>query len=188
MKNSHCSRRKGNFTVEFAIVGVFFSLLLVFSGDIIIKLSIKGKLERLSYSIVNIVKERTQLFGEDEYSVDDTEAENAYTITVASLKRTMSSFDESKFGFVLDAYTRSDYGTGDKIDSIVSGSGSWVHEGSNISCQSTKPDKDLIFQTSWGRSATFYQVTLCYASPNWFGSIIGGDYSKISVRSAAVGR
>ena len=184
MKNSIYSKSKGNFTVEFAIVGVFFALLLVFSGDIIIKLSIKGKLERLSYSIVNIVKERTQLFGEDEYSIDDTEAENAYTITVDSLKRTMSSFDESKFGFVLNAYRRSDYGTGDSIESL----GSWSQEGSNISCQSSKPDKELIFQTSWGRSATFYQVTLCYASPNWFGSVMGGDYSKISVRSAAVGR
>ena len=51
------SKQRGVFSIEFAIVGVVFSLLLAFSGDVIMKISIKGKLDRLSYSLVNVLKE-----------------------------------------------------------------------------------------------------------------------------------
>lgn len=184
MTNSKLTKnQQGNFTIEFAIVGVFFALLLVFSADLVIKLSIKGKLERLSYSIVNIIKERTQLFGEDDYSVSSTEAQEDYTIVINSLKRTMGSFDESKFGFDLEVYQRSNYGTGDELKSA----GSW-QSSNGIQCESSKPDVEMVFQTSWGRSATFYQVTLCYDSPNWYGSLTGKDFSRITIRSASIGR
>ncbi len=190
---STLTKQRGNFTIEFAIVGVFFALLLVFSGDLIVKLSTKGKLERLSYSIVSIIKERTQLFsdGSDDsdaiYVVSDPQAREAYTITVNSLKRTMSNFDSSKFGFDLKVRQRSNYGKGDSLVK-VSDWNSTEQGISGATCSGGEPDIDLIFQTSWGRSATVYQVTLCYDTDNWFGSLVGEDFSTVAVRALSIGR
>lgn len=72
------SKQRGIFSIEFAIVGICFSLLLAFSGDVIIKLSIKGKLDRLSYSLVNVLKERTQLYGMDYQLTSEEEIGRAH--------------------------------------------------------------------------------------------------------------
>ncbi|WP_077773210.1 tight adherence pilus pseudopilin TadF [Salinivibrio sharmensis] len=178
------SHQQGNFTVEFAIVGVFFALLLVFSADIIIKLSVKGKLERMTVSAANIIKERTELFGEDDFEVGSAQAEEAYTIVKNSLTRTMSNFDSTKFGFAL--HVRQGVGETDEDDQtkIIS---QWSAPSGTL-CQAAPPSKDLSFTTTFGRPATLYQVTLCYDTENWYGNLIGEDFSRVSSRAVVMGR
>ncbi|WP_417542967.1 tight adherence pilus pseudopilin TadF [Methylophaga thalassica] len=179
MINSVCKQR-GNFTVEFAIVGVFFSLLLVFSTDVIIKLSVKGKLDRMAFSAVSVIKERTQLFSESSLASLDqntinSEASKAYSIVTASMRRTMGNFDTDKFGFVL--YVR-------QGDSVLKNE---INLGS-ITCSSSAPSKELSFTTTFGRDATLYQVVLCYDTDNWFGNLIGKDFSMVSSKAIIMGR
>ncbi|MGY5709041.1 tight adherence pilus pseudopilin TadF [Vibrio cincinnatiensis] len=172
----------GNFTVEFAIVGVFFALLLVFSADIVVKLAYKGKLDRMSYSAVSIIKERTELAGADNFGLrpDDQqnnsqgEAAQLYNIVLASLKRTSGSFDDQKFGFQLHV--------------VRNGVNIILPYRRGIDCESRGPDKELDFITTFGRHATLYQVTLCYDTPSWFGQLIGQDFSRVSSRSVTMGR
>jgi tight adherence protein F len=165
----------GNFTVEFAIVGVFFSMLIAFSGDIIVKLAIKGKLDRMSYSAASIAKERTQLFSES-YTISKSEADNLYTIVENSLKRTMGNYDSTKFGMALNVYT---YTT--KINTTSYSKG-------DITCTIPSPSESLFITTSWGRRVTLYQVTLCYETDNWFGSIIDKTYNRVQSHSIIMGR
>lgn len=174
------SKQRGNFSVEFAIVGVFFALLLVFSADVIVKLSVKGKLDRMAYSAVSVIKERTQLFDESSLggisdSEIDSEAVNMYNIVVASLQRTMNNFDSNRFGFVVHVRQGSD-----------------VHRAqpgaSEVTCSASAPSSDLSFTTTFGRAATLYQVTLCYDTENWFGNLIGKDFSMVSTNAVTMGR
>jgi hypothetical protein len=178
------SYQQGNFTVEFAIVGVFFALLLVFSADIIIKLSVKGKLERMAFSAANIIKERTELFKEGTFTVSDEQADQAYKIVKNSLTRTMSNFDSTKFGFAL--HVRQGIGETDEDDQtkIIS---QWSAPSGTL-CQAKPPSKDLSFTTTFGRPATLYQVTLCYDTENWYGNLIGEDFSRVSTRAVVMGR
>lgn len=181
MKHRYSFRQiAGNFAVEFAIVGIFFSLLLVFSGDIIIKLSLKGKLERLSFSMASVVKERKELFG-DDYTVTQADINNIYNISVASMERTYGAFDQNKYGFNLTVYTLDN---GGNLDIKISRD---VAHGS-VRCAVPTPDTSLFVTTSWGRSLTLYQVSMCYASPNWFGSLVGRNFSRVGVYSAVMGR
>ncbi|MCG3722547.1 tight adherence pilus pseudopilin TadF [Vibrio cincinnatiensis] len=166
--------QQGNFTVEFAIVGVFFALLLVFSADIVVKLAYKGKLDRMSYSAVSIIKERTELAGADNFSVEDAEVNIIYDIVRRSLKRTSGSFDDQKFGFQLHV--------------VRNGVNIILPYRRGIDCESRGPDKELDFITTFGRHATLYQVTLCYDTPLWFGQLIGQDFSRVSSRSVTMGR
>lgn len=175
MKNS-ISSQKGNFTVEFAIVGVFFSLLLVFSGDLIMKLSVRGKLDRMSYSAVSVLKERTELFGEDTFTIDNAykQAPLIYQVVTSSLQRTMSHYNAGKFRFVLDLRN----GTSTKR---------WISPG-EVQCTVTPPSEEMLFTTSWGRSATLYQITLCYDTDNWFGDLMGQNFRLVTSRVIIMGR
>ncbi len=181
MIDSMLNKQHGNFTVEFAIVAVFFSLLIAFSGDLIIKLSIKGKLDRMSYSASSIIKERTQLFN-SIYDIDESitkEGLNTYNIVKASLSRTMKSFDENKFGYSLDIYKL------DKLNVIREK----VYKYPNgIECSVSTPDKDLFITTTWGRTLILYQVTLCYQTNNWFGILLGKTFNRVQSYSIVMGR
>lgn len=166
--------QRGNFTVEFAIVGIVFSLLIAFSGEIVTKLAIRGKLDRMAYSGATIIAERTQLFDE-EYDVDVSEGVANYSIIKASLARTMKNFNESNFGYSLDMFT---YSSGDS-----SAAPTTIYT-TGKPCSVRTPSSNMLVTTGWGRSLSLYQVTLCYDVDNWY----GGDSSLINSFSIALGR
>lgn len=179
-------KQHGNFMVEFAIVGVFFSLLLIFSADLVVRLAYQGKLDRMSYSAANIIKERTELAGADQFDLrPDKEGNNEqeglgefsllYQMVTSSLARTTTNFDESKFGFHLHIVNN---------NNNISG----PYRRGGIDCNPSMPAQDLTFTTTFGRPATLYQVTLCYDTPNWYGNLIGEDFKRVSSRAVVMGR
>ncbi|QFI38752.1 ATP-binding protein [Moritella marina ATCC 15381] len=173
-------KQGGNFTVEFAIVGVMFSLILVFSTDVIIKLSLKGKLDRLSYSVANILRERTQ-FQYENYVLANKEVEILNRIAKSSMRRTSHNFDGKRWGLSIEALqfnaqnemsVSSFRGGNQSITPYVA-----MNELAN-----------LAVQTSWGRKATIYRVTMMYKTDNWFGELIGEEFNRVSSSSVIIGR
>jgi len=173
-------KQKGNFTVEFAIIGVVFSLLIVFSADVIMKLSLKGKLDRLSYSVVNMLKERTQ-FNSENFAVTEDEASALNKIAQQSMHRTSANFDGQRWGMSIEAlqFDRSDN------PSVLSFSEGEQGVNNRVPIQDLG---DLVVITSWGRRATIYRVTLIYKTENWFGSLIGKEFNTVSSSSVMIGR
>ncbi|NRB42226.1 MAG: ATP-binding protein [Pseudomonadales bacterium] len=178
MKDSvYRTRQHGNFSVEFAIVGVVFSLLIVFSGDVIMKLSLKGKLDRLSYSGVSILKERNEFYDED-YNVTQADAEQLQVILKQSLQRTLAAFDESLLGVHIE---KADFTSAAPRDAYNIGQ----------DCQpatSLNELEHLSVVTSWDRQSALYRVSLCYDSDNWFGALVGENYTRVSSSSVIIGR
>lgn len=179
MKSSPSKLQQGNFTVEFAIVGVFFALLLVFSADVVVKLAYKGKLERLSYSAASIMKERTEIYGADHFPFEPgkpigAEATQLYDIVLASLKRTSGNFDAEKFGF--------------QVRMVRENKNVRAPFTQGINCNNNQSLQPLDFVTTFGRHATLYEVTLCYETPSWYGHLIGEEFSRVSSRSISMGR
>ncbi len=189
-------KQKGVFSIELALVAVFFSLFLVFSGDIIIKLSVKGKLDRLSYSLVNIIKERTQLYPAVEGESDkdnnnsekedtdlkiDTEVNNLYKIAKNSLTRTMSGFDENNLGILVEKII---FNNENKTEQSIS-----VKQG--FKCNVDKPLtalKQLLVVSTWGKNLDLYRVTLCYETEKWLGSKLDVTFTTVTSSSVMVGR
>ena len=177
--NLNC-KQQGNFTIEFAIVGVIFSLLIVFSADVIIKLSLKGKLDRLSYSMANILKERTQ-FQKENYTLSGQEATTLNTIAKQSMRRTSQSFDGKRWGMRIEALQ---FDSNDNAKVIPFNRGQQkVTPSINM-----KSLKNLAVNTSWGRRATIYRVTMLYKTDNWFGALIGKEFNTVSSSSIIIGR
>lgn len=178
-------KQTGNFSVEFAIVGIFFSLLLVFSGDVIIKLSVKGKLDRLSFSLVNVLKERTQLYSATS-QINTGEAQALQKIAENSLNRTLGTFDKSKFGILVEELTF--HGIGVANANALNP----FPLGTQRCAVSQTLDKlaNLSVVTSWGRQASLYRVTLCYETDNWIGDLLdtGKEFTTVSSSSVMIGR
>ncbi|CAM3035727.1 MULTISPECIES: tight adherence pilus pseudopilin TadF [Moritella] len=173
-------KQKGNFTVEFAIVGVAFSFLIIFSADVIVKLSLKGKLDRLSYSVANILKERTQFYN-DSYTLSEAETSTLNTIAKQSMRRTSQNFDGKRWGMHIEALQFNS-----RDESVVVS----FPEGTQPITPSIGMDslRNLAVMTSWGRRASIYRVTMVYRTENWFGALIGEEFNTVSSSAIMIGR
>lgn len=181
-------KQSGTFSVEFAIIGVFFSIMLVFSGDIIIKLATKGKLERLSFSLVSILKERSALYGGEfapKNAVAEAEAKQLQAIAENSLSRTLGGWEASNFGILVEAqtYTQATENASAKANTLQS------YQKTGQVCLPIPTldtlQSNLTVKTSWNRQASVYRVTICYLTDNWFERISGTSFNNL-VQSSSV--
>ncbi|NLS13073.1 ATP-binding protein [Vibrio sp. SM6] len=175
-------KQAGTFTIEFSLVGIFLGVLFLFSADIIEKLSMKGKLDRLSYSATSLVKERTQLYGEN-YLTSSQDADLVFRVVRDSLTRTTGSFDVARFGMVLEEQTYASDHSANSLKTLRRGT---------LACTITAPlsqvENDLTVVTSWGRKATLYRVTLCYSTENMVEKVLDNGFAMVSSSAVVVGR
>jgi len=179
-------QQRGSFTVEFAVVGLLFATLLVFSSDVIIKISMKGKLDRLSFSAVSIIKERTQLYSNGntvDYTMTSSEVDSIYGVILTSMKRTTSSFDSAKFGMRFEEQTYTNSGVANAL--VFFNSGLNVCQ---VSTNLSAIENDLAVTTTWGRKSTLYRVTLCYETVNGVVSMLDSGFTTIQSSSVLLGR
>lgn len=175
------SKQQGTFSIEFAMVAVFFSLLIAFSGDVIIKLSLKGKLDRLSYSLVNVLKERTQLYDTD-YQLTSTEVDDIDTIAQHSLQRTFGRFEPSHYGLLVEELSFKQ--VGEANPAIYESRG-------GVECrikQTIDGLESMTVVTNRGREMPLYRVTVCYQTDNWIGDILGREFTHVMSDSVVIGR
>ena len=175
------SKQQGVFSIEFAMVAVFFSLLIAFSGDVIIKLSLKGKLDRLSYSLVNVLKERTQLYDTD-YQLTTKEVDDIDIIAQHSLLRTFGHFEREHYGLLVEELSFKQVGTPNPAISEKRGV---------VACrikQTIDSLESMTVVTNRGREMPLYRVTVCYESDNWIGGILGREFTHVMSDSVVIGR
>lgn len=180
IKSKFNKSQQGVYAIEFVIFISFFCALLLFSEQVVAQISIKGQLDRLSFSLVSILRERTQLYNSD-YTVSKNDATALYTIAKNSLARTLPSYKSSNFGAVIEGLTFDDDGK-----SQIARFNLGAHQ-CNLS-KTIASYSDLSVETSWGRRDPLYRVTLCYKGANFFGAVYGGDYSEASTSSISLGR
>lgn len=186
------TKQQGVFSIEFAIIAVFFSLLLVFSGDVIIKLSVKGKLDRLSYSLVNIIKERKQLY-KNNTTITQSQTDAIYDIAKNSLKRTMSNFEENNLSILVEGQTYTSVEKDDKTTDYQANILQAFSKGTP-DCKVTQSLDKLAKSTKLAvvsvqdRKLPLYRVTLCYETNDWIGSKLKTSFTTVSSSSVIVGR
>lgn len=176
------SNQTGVFTIEFAIVGLLLGVLIMFTGDVLVKLSMKGKLDRLSYSAASLVKERTQLYGED-YVTTGADADIVFTVISRSLERTTGQYELERFGMVIEEQTYAADSTPNALRTMNRG-------GRDCNLDETLGDIEngLTVETSWGRQTTLYRVTLCYFTDNIVEDLLDNGFNIVSSSSVIIGR
>ncbi|MCO4784962.1 tight adherence pilus pseudopilin TadF [Marinomonas atlantica] len=183
---SFIKRKKqiGTFVVEFAVMATALAMVLAFCGDTVIRLSTKGKLDRLAYSAVTIIKERGALFeGVDFQTTNTAQFESLTDIVQNSLDRTLGSFSADRFGMALEVQTFN--ADGDPLTLITQQNS----QDEGIECvPTTALDGSLSVVSSQGQQVSLYRVTVCYQTVNWFGALVGRDYGIVSSNAVSVGR
>ena len=174
------SKQKGNFSIEFALLGVVFATLMIFTSDLVVKLSMQGKLDRLSYSAVNILKERTQLYSPNNSEITNASALELHQIIAQSLQRTTGDYSNANMSSTFESLTFSDNTT----SALTT-----INQSGGCSLAQTLQDYDALSMiTSWGRRASLYRVTICYETDNWAGELLDANFTTIQSSSIMMGR
>jgi tight adherence protein F len=181
LSNSY-NKQKGAFLVEFAVLAASLSVFFLFTVDVMFKISAKGKLDRVSYSAVSIMKERTQLY-DATFAMTSADTGLIYNVMEGSIRRTMGDFDELDFGILFEAQT---YDTSGVKQDLVS-----IDEG-NKQCEPKETlgqlEPQLKVETNWGRPASLYRVTVCYDTENFVAGVLGNGFTQVSSSAVIVGR
>ncbi len=199
-KQKQKQKQAGSFTVEFVMIATFFSLVLAFTGDIVDKLAMKGKLDRLSFSAVSLLKERTQFYSDcsgdsdcDPYKLTQDDVNAIYQLLEGSLTRTTGSHAVHNLTALFEEQLYDQENSPLDVGVYVP----YTEEGEAtvINCEPHEDDGLAVIEnkigvtTSWGRKARLYQVTLCYETGSWFGRVTGAEkLTHVSSTAVIIGR
>jgi tight adherence protein F len=193
-------KQQGVFLVEFTIMIVSLVVFIMFTIDVMLKISMKGKLDRAAYSAVSILKERTQLYDEDTAlsRVEDSGEDDAdgndifetvkdsaqlFTIIKNSLSRTTGDFDESLFGMVVEAQTYASDNSPNATEVFYEGT-----YRCNLDSTLASLEPQLSIMSSWGRQVSLYRVSVCYSTNNYVAGFLPNGFSHIESAAVMVGR
>lgn len=160
------NNERGVFAIEMSFVLFFIAALLMFTADIAFKLFSRVALDRVSYSLVNIVKERSRFYDKriilNQQDIDD----------VANLASRILT-EKHPFGL--------------SVQSLYQG----VHQtfDTDTGCNVPALSAELVPENIAGTGFPLYQVTLCYEIDNWFDRFSGRTTkSRLQSTSVIVGR
>ncbi|WP_318443350.1 tight adherence pilus pseudopilin TadF [Photobacterium leiognathi] len=167
------NKQQGSFIIELAFVLMFLCLLTLFTADIAMQLFARTKLDRVSYSLVNVLKERTRFYNGNRSINSDSQSLNAVAAKLLG---------NNEFGLVIDAFDGNE-----KLNINT------IALPNNVTCKHSTFNKALIPVNSNDPNDTVrtpvYQVTLCEKYHSWFGKFTHGSTEfMIQSTSAMPGR
>ncbi|WP_260811054.1 tight adherence pilus pseudopilin TadF [Vibrio splendidus] len=174
-ENSSLHNCKGSFTIELALVLIVLIALFYFMTDLSHKLIIRAQLDRASFSIVNVLKERTRFYDE-RFNLSQQDLVDMQSISSRLLNTNSSNVAiqiESLQGKTIrTVFASPQYGT--------------------LGCTTLGIDqKTLLVPEEDGVIFPLYQVSLCVESDSWFSRVWGDPLSStmvVSSSSVMVGR
>ncbi|MGC3836184.1 tight adherence pilus pseudopilin TadF [Moritella viscosa] len=169
------ANQRGVFAIEMAFVLFFIAALLVFTGDIAFKLFNRVALDRASYSLVNIMKERTRFYNKrfelNQQDINDIQVLASRLLT-----------GKRPFGLRVNSL---DNGVFKTFDGNISNAPVCRSDDALTPAYIS----ELVPQNLAGKFFPLYQVTLCYQVDSWFDNFFGNQtQSYLQSTSVIVGR
>lgn len=172
--------RRASVSVEFVMISIALIFFIFFLTDLVIRQATIGKLDRVSYSVAGILRERIQLY-------DARETLNQQDVNaIADLARRIltdmnSTIDLSQMSMhVEEMHFEDPIRLGDDRKQIKLYK-SW-DSGSSGQCLPPQPLNQLQQLTprgSYGRWVPLYQVTVCLPTFSWFTRLTSSDEKPV---------
>lgn len=180
-------RQQGAFVVELAFVLVFFSFVIIFAADVAMQLFHQSNLQRASYSLVNVLKERSRFYSDVD---EDNNQIIRYQVDANDLKdmqvmadRLLHSSNEKPINYGMRIESLSNSAMRNNPSLIELGLISCLANNKLVIGTSLLPDN--IDESEY----TLYQVSLCYTIDSWFSRLINlDDQHTIASSAVMVGR
>ncbi|WGE59745.1 tight adherence pilus pseudopilin TadF [Actinobacillus equuli] len=187
---------RGSVTVEFIFIFFLFSVLLIFLIDVTILQSTTGKLQRTSYSLLNVAKERTAVYKGNE-TITQEEANKLKQLAISLMGEEKDSsniavtIEHYKFDSVKPQQAVSDIlATGPNKKETVTkfSSGNNVCEAGGTQDVTNAAPLTQNFRGSL-RYASIYRITVCRKMTNLFKGLTLAKEDQISgwIRASAMG-
>lgn len=179
--------RRGSVAVEFAIISIFLLTFMIFLADLIMRQAMLGKLDRISYSIAGVLRERTQLYQSDE-TVVQGDVKEIYSLAARMMKDMDPSANTSAMSIRVEQMffaPRKELLSNDKEINM----GPTLFYGNYSGCEPAKPlssQSKLAPRGSYGRWVPLYQVTVCVPLTSWYTRLSQGVGMSPEVVSSSI--
>ncbi|PNS11847.1 flp pilus assembly surface protein TadF [Mixta theicola] len=164
-----CTDRRAAVSVEFVLVSLVLIFFIIFLADLILRQATTGKLDRVSYSVAGILRERIELFDARE-TLTQQDVDLAAQLAARMLKDMHTNIDLSGLQLTVEELHFEDPLRLNDQSKRVKRYRSW-QSGSARQCTPPQPLNQLTQLTprgSYGRWVPLYQVTVCLPNLSWF--------------------
>lgn len=174
------TNQRASITVEFIFISTALIVLIYFLGDLVMRQALIGRLDRTSYSIAGVLRERTQLYGSRE-SLNQFDVDSALLLTRRILKDMDPSIDQSDIGLTVEEvhfYPPVNVNDDSKRLKLYR---KWTANTSGVNCsppQLLSSQLDLSPKGSYTRWVPLYQVSLCVPTTSWYTRLTTGQWTK----------
>ncbi len=177
-------KQKGLFSVEFVMVLSVIVLFLFFTAQVGVNLSIKGQMDRISYSVASLLRERLQFYKDATDNIkplDQSQLEEIRLATSVVLTNSIPSYQDSSLEIAIE-----EYDPNDNSYNIYASNSSVCMPDIALNVKNTGYLSPVL---SNSKHSKLYQSTVCYKSNAFFYDFSGvsnTSYTKSS--SVTLGR
>ncbi|MCG9658685.1 membrane associated secretion system protein [Vibrio mediterranei] len=163
--------QRGTFIIELFFVVIVLIGIFLFMTDLSHKLLVRAQLDRASFALVNILKERARFYN-DRLVLNDGDRDDMHTLASRMLNTSEEDIairiEALHNTTTVDSYTSVQYGA--------------------LGCQSTSIDqKPELVPTEDETVYSLYQVSLCEQRRSWFARFWGNNGSPtMTITSSSV--
>lgn len=162
--------RRAAVSVEFVMISIVLFFFIFFLSDLVLREAMTGKLDRVSYSVSGVLRERIQLF-EARENLNQQDVDASLGLAKRMLTDMTDNADLSELQIVVEElHFKDPISLGDTSKEIsmykrwTSGSG----KGACSPPQQLNQLTQLTPKGSYGRWVPLYQVTVCLPTISWF--------------------
>lgn len=165
-----CTDHRGSVAVEFVLISMVLLIFLMFLTDLVIRQATIGKLDRTSYSVAGVLRERIQLFDGRE-KLQQQDVNEAAKLAGRMLSDMHSGADLRGLQLrVEEVHFVDPIGLNDTRKQVKLYN-SWTAGYGSGQCHPAESlDKQLQLapRGSYGRWVPLYQVTVCLPAASWY--------------------
>lgn len=181
MRTNKSVFQQGSFTVELALVLIVLCLIYLFSTDLSHKLLMQSALDRTSFALVNILKERTRYYQGDVQNNINLNVDDGQLVEMQSLASRLLDQEASSVMINIQSLVNKELKRGVKSEALQS-------VNCNVPDIESDEFKDLV-PTEDGFVFPLYSVTVCETYPSWFGAFTNSSETlTLSSTSVMPGR
>ncbi len=183
--------QKGSVAIELTFVLGALAMCMMFAGDLAAKMTIQGELDNLSYSMVNIVRDRSALYSSPQSKkvrehLLPEDVDQIDRIVKSTLSRQRVGFDESKYALIVEeAHFKKQTKKAEFLHNMPKAN---YRGNSKLGCKPSDKSEftALTPYTNKKRYMPMYRVTVCYESPDLFQRFTQSSESPIVIRSSSI--
>ncbi|MDG2955107.1 tight adherence pilus pseudopilin TadF [Bisgaard Taxon 10/6] len=174
-------QQSGSVTIEFVFMLILLILILAFMADLAILRSTAGRLDNISYSLANILRERTQLYeGNENLATDRVNNRDVTQFKSLATRMAFGDKNSSKKIYVVLEYLAPE----NSIYRII---------GDTDKCKPYEALQNLVnlsprSEINNSRKIPLYQVTVCVPNYSFFSTLVPGVAKNMdeTVRSSSI--